>query len=115
MPRSLLCVTKNFLLYCVYSFILNVGGKLYGDTTMLDNQKKFNYRDASEQEVLDHVLQSTHQAVQAAKAYYTRQGEKDVVKRINDARDKAKMIRLQLKIEESRNEIDGGNTNIYGE
>lgn len=79
---------------------------------MLDNKPRFNYRTATEDEMLQHVLSNTHQTVQAAKVYYTKQGEQDVVDKIKRARNNAKLRRLEKKVGED-NENVGGGSNIH--
>lgn len=82
---------------------------------MLDNNKRFNYRTASELEMVEHILSASPQAVQAAILYYEKQGEQDVVTKIRRTRNKAKLRRLELKISETDNENHCGSANLNGE
>lgn len=82
---------------------------------MLDNNKRFNYRTASELEMVEHILSASPQAVQAAILYYDKQGEQDVVTKIRRTRNKAKLRRLELKISETDNENHCGSTDLNGE
>lgn len=83
---------------------------------MLDKSKRFNYRTASDNEMVEHILSASPQAVQAAILYYDKQGEHDVVTKIRRMRNKAKLRRLELKINETDNNEDYcGSANLNGE
>ena len=61
--------------------------------------KKFNYRDASEQKYWTMCCNPHTKPYKRLRHTTLDKGKEMFVKRISDARDKAKIVRLQLKIE----------------
>lgn len=61
---------------------------------------RFNYRTSTFDDLVLHIVNNTHQAVQAAKTYYQERGEEDAVRRIDKARIAAKMHKLKQQLEQ---------------
>jgi hypothetical protein len=66
--------------------------------TLRSKFMKFNYRNASLNEVVKHIVDAKPQAVQASKLHYQRQGASDVVQKITQARLLARCERI-LRVE----------------
>ena len=57
----------------------------------------FNYKTATDQELIEHIENSSCASVSVAKAYHKKQGNNDVVARIDCARGFLKVKRMQDK------------------
>jgi len=59
----------------------------------------FNYKSATDQEILDHIANSPTVTISVAKAYHIKVGNRDIVEKIDYARKLLKQRRLQSKLD----------------
>jgi len=64
----------------------------------------FNYRKATDEEILLHILTATRQSVSMAKKHYESVNAHDVVLRISEARKKASIMKLENKLKVMKDE-----------
>lgn len=67
----------------------------------------FNYATATKEEMLNQVLTVSPQIVSMARKYHLSKGHEDIVEKIDSARFRAKVKRLETKLSRIQGELDG--------